>query len=282
MPVPKRNGPDVSGLPVGQPDGGGQIMTLLEGYSLLERLYRALEEGERELEQARGGRPICVSACGLCCQRIVPMAMVIEVKYILSHLHMLPGPEIKARALGWMAERHPGLILWEKVRGRPYRDEERRLLVDDQHTLERTACPFLTADKLCLLYRVRPLVCRAYGVTLPQDPWCPRPLHITETAERRMGVGPSGPLGKAIIKLKGALVGRLRQAGATNLLVSSWLPGLLARDLAREELISLQSEGKVADIKLALASVIPRLWTEEQDTPVIPVHEVLGLREVRR
>lgn len=245
---------------------------VLEGYKVLEALHRELDGAQRDVEAATGGRPICVSNCGKCCERVVPGAMGIEVNYILSHLLTLPK-EVRQRAIGWMAHQHKGLKLHEKIKGRPYRQEEQAELAEDQRTLEASGCPFLAPDKSCMIHEVRPLVCRGYGVTLSADAYCPRPLHPTETTERRMGVAASGPRGTRIQALKGLLIKHL-QKEAPDLLTRSWLPGLMARELDRAELLALQKEGKVADIKLAMSTRAPRLWRDQPEEDTIPLMEV--------
>jgi len=255
---------------LGNGDGTRRVGVLLEAYRLLEGLHRELDAGQRELEIATGGRPLCVTNCGDCCVRSVPVAIAIEATYVLSHQPYLPMRDIRQRALGWMGEHHPNLKLYEKIRGRPYRQEERAQLADDQATLEKTGCPFLARDKTCILHSLRPLVCRGYGVTWAADSYCPRPLHSTETSERRMGLGPSGPRGKRIQKLKGHLLAHLR-TNAPDLLSCSWFPGLLAKEMGKEEVLALQREGKVADIKLAMGYRAPRLWRDEAAEEIAPL-----------
>ncbi|KKL90464.1 hypothetical protein LCGC14_1904420 [marine sediment metagenome] len=257
-----------------------KMQVLLGSFVLLDRLHSRLDRARRSVEIGTGGRPICITNCGVCCQRTVPAATQLEAEYVVSLLPLLHGTEVRARALGWMVERHPGLQFWDKVHGRAYQAEEQRLLADDQQALERTRCPFLTVGQECMIYSARPLVCRAYGVTMAQDPECPRPLAPSETTRRRVGLGASGPLAKELLKIKGALVGQVKAQRAQSLLLTSWLPGLVALAVARDELIALRAEGLVADVKLALTTSTPRLWADEpQDTApasagVIPVREL--------
>ena len=250
-------------------------VAMVEGFQLLEALHHELDAGQRELEQATGGRPICVSQCGKCCERTVPVATGIEVKYLLSQLPRFGAKNVKERALGWLVQNHEGLGLHNKIRGRPYRSEERAQLADDQRILSKAGCPFLAEDKSCTVHEARPLSCRSYGVTLAADAYCPRPLHPSETTERRMGVAPAGPRGKRIQAAKGRLLQHLKRS-PPDLGASSWLPGLIARDLARQEVLSLQSEDRIADIKLAMTARAPRLWRDEEEKTIdtIPLQEV--------
>lgn len=257
-------------------DGGNgssrRMTAVVEGYEVLEALHRELDGAQRDVEQATGGRPICVTGCGKCCETTVPSAMGIEVNYVISHLPMLPK-EVKQRALGWMAHQHKGLKLHEKIKGRPYRQDEQAELADDQRTLEASGCPFLADDKSCMIHEVRPLVCRGYGVTLAADAYCPRPLHPSETDERRMGVAPKGPRGTRIQQLKALLIRHLRKE-APDLTARSWLPGLMARELDKPGLLALQQAGQIADIKLAMSDQAPRLWRDQGDEDTIPLMEV--------
>lgn len=63
-----------------------------------------------------------------------------------------PGrrPAALQAALGWLAERHPGLSCFEGIRGRPYREEERYAIARDLPALVGLPCPFQTIEG-CLL-----------------------------------------------------------------------------------------------------------------------------------
>ena len=241
----------------------------MQAFGLLEALHRELYLAERELEFATGGRQLSVTNCGKCCQENVPMAMEIEVMYLLSHLQPLPK-EVRERAIRWVGENHNGLQLYDGIRGRVYHDEERAQLDEDAQVLAKTVCPFLTTDKQCMVRSHKPLVCRAYGVTLAPDP--------PETAETRMGISAGGPRGKRIQRLKAQLIDHLRRH-APDLLATSWFPGLLARALDKDSLLALQREGKVADIKLAMINHTPSLWRDESEQDTLPLTEVAAPRQ---
>lgn len=250
--------------------------TLITGFTLLEELHRELDGARADVEQAVGGRPLCVQNCGKCCETNVPQATAIEAKYLFSQASLMPrSRDIRRRALGWIAEQHPNLRLHNKVVGRRYTAEEQRELYDDNKKIEHTGCPFLAPDKSCMVYEARPLVCRGYGATWAADPWCPRPLAPTETPERRMGIRPGGPRGQQLQRIRKALMVFLSQR-APEMLASSWFPTLVAREQDRDEVIALHREGKVADIKLAMGMRQPPIWHDDPETApeTIPLMEV--------
>lgn len=153
-----------------------ELEALIQDYSLLEKIHGLLDQGLVELEAAIGS-PICIERCAKCC--ITPVALGQEASYIISTMSLLPSYQaIVTRALDWL----------------------------DFNSKSRQ-CPFLDDDKRCMIYSVRPLTCRGYGITIAAHEWCPRPLHWTENATRRMAVGLDSPLGIAIKTMANKLSG---------------------------------------------------------------------------
>lgn len=162
----------------------GNLEALIQRYNLLGIIHRSLDQGLCELEQTIG-RPICIENCGKCCEHNTPVVAKVEAQYVLS----LVSPGLRRaidQALDWLEFNHSGL-----------NDNHRH----PAEVLQSKQCPFLESDKTCLIYAARPLVCRAYGVTIPQDDWCPRPLHYTESLSSRMIIGRDTDLGRAIASI---------------------------------------------------------------------------------
>jgi Fe-S-cluster containining protein len=109
------------------------------------------------------------------------------------------------------------------------------------------ACPFLGVTG-CSIYQARPIICRAYGITLMADEWCPRKLHFTESATKRMFVSPDTPLGRDIRMRLSRLykfLGSLNGAGAYA--STSFLTTHIAEILAPNEIKKLADDGLVPD-----------------------------------
>lgn len=237
------------------PDG---TKALIQSYDVLERLHQALDQGQAELEQAIGG-PICTENCGKCCQENTPIAHITEVRYILSTILLQPGMREKLiqHSLDWLTYRHPGIASYGVIVDRPKNQQERDLLTRESKVAVSRQCPFLTAEKRCMIHQARLVVCRAYGITILADQWCPRPLHSTETDTRRMSVGADTKLGQVIKRLSSELCESHNGATANYVGI---LPFLLAKELAPDKLQGLIDENRIADVKRALGRPMLNLF----------------------
>lgn len=222
---------------------------LLQSYRLLEAMHKALEQGQAELERNIGW-PVCIEGCGKCCQHHTPVALNVETAYIMSTLAILPGMRDKLlqKSFDWLTHEHAGVSLYNKVRGIPKDQDIIKQLEHERAVITTTQCPFLDGTE-CLIHGARPITCRAYGVTLMPDEWCPRHLHYTETSTRRMIVGYDTKLG-------GQLASLMQKLANTSPI--GFLPTMIARELDLSKLQALVPS--IADAKLGVGRGIPRLF----------------------
>lgn len=242
------------------------IEALLRLYRGLRSLWDFLEEGQREVERYNGGRPVCMARCGLCCSRSTPIVSVLEAGYLVSHLQYLDGREpVKEAALAWVKTANPRLKAQGVPYGRSLDGEHLAALQADNLVLQSSPCPFLTEEMECRVHAARPLICRAYGVTLPPDEWCPRPLTGMETPNGRMLVGRDTPLG---MKIAGCLIGLwevMRYMKRDDLAVVGLLPMLVAEALALAEVKRLRDGGLMQSAKMGKGRwVKPDLFGEQR------------------
>lgn len=239
-------------------EGVSELPTISDPIEAMLRLYRGLrslwdyfEEGQREVERYNSGRPICMTKCGMCCRRSTPVVSVLEVAYMVSYLQDASKREaVLAAALSWI--KTPDARL--KAQGIPYglalSGEHLAALQADNQVLESSPCPFLTEEMECQIHATRPLICRAYGVTLPADEWCPRPLTGLETPRGRMLVGRDTPLG---MKIEGCLIGLwevMRYMKQDDLAVVGLLPMVIAEALALPDVKRLRAEDAIQPAKM--------------------------------
>lgn len=156
-------------------NGKGSLRDLQEIYRLIDKDRDALE---RDI-----GVPICVT-CGRCCESTSVTADGIETEFIVQWLRR-QKPAFRDKILEkceeWLLakDEHVGFYHGIGTIGMTT-DEVDRLQSEGAHLVFRTACPMLE-DSRCLIYPVRPLVCRTYGVTrtTPTN-ICTRPLGKAE------------------------------------------------------------------------------------------------------
>ena len=137
--------------------------------------------------QAAAGVPICIEGCGKCCSHNSVLSYGVEAELAVGWLYSHPDMilDLKAKCRAWLIEpgdwtytRQMSPELWASLE-----PEYLRALV--------TRCPFLQDDARCSIHEIRPIVCRAYGVTRLPGVECPRPLGIGETDGQKITFNPN-------------------------------------------------------------------------------------------
>jgi Fe-S-cluster containining protein len=154
---------------------------MIEAFNQLRQLHKVFDLAEEMLEEDIG-KPVCISSCGLCCQHNTPHWMTIEAIHAISVLTGT-GRYTKAMSLaeGWLLEEHQQAKTYE---GMPIGWASPRVR-EEFNTLSLAQCPFLDATMRCSIHDVRPLTCRAWGVTRDSNGTCPRAPGKGETLTQR-------------------------------------------------------------------------------------------------
>jgi len=239
--------------------------SLLRLYRGLRQVWDLLAEAQREVERQNGGHPICIERCGLCCTRSLPMVSKLEVSYMAGQLPSNVVAEVRQRARAWLVTPNARLRATGTPQNTMLSEDQVRALQADNAVLQEGPCPFLGERMECIIHDVRPLVCRAYGATLPADPWCPRPLIGIETANARHSVPMDTALGT---KIAGVLRGTWRAVrfyGREDLAEIGPLPTLMAEALMGNEVRALRDAGQIQDAKMGKGRwVLPDLFGVER------------------
>lgn len=224
------------------------IEATLKLFREVRSLWDYLDEAAGEVAHYNSGHPICVEKCGLCCQRSVPVVSRLEAEYIVGYLPTsAQANEVQRRALDWLKTPRPDL------QGQP--------VGKGAAILERGPCPFLGDEMKCLIHSARPLSCRGYGATTPEDVWCPRPLIGIETANARHIVTNDTPLGMKIAGVLGGTWEAMRYFGREDLAEVGFLPRLIAQALSKQKIVELRGTAEIEDAKLAQGRwVMPDLF----------------------
>ncbi|MDD5700429.1 MAG: YkgJ family cysteine cluster protein [Dehalococcoidales bacterium] len=154
---------------------------MIEAFNTLRLIHRVFDEAEKVLQDDIG-KPLCVSNCGICCQHNHPRWTTIEAIHAVS---VLTGTgrldQVTKVAEGWLLEHSNEAKLYE---GMPFGWASPQLR-QEYNALAISQCPFLSTDMRCMIYDIRPLACRAYGVTRDNADVCPRPPGKGETQTQR-------------------------------------------------------------------------------------------------
>jgi len=131
-------------------------------------------------------------------------------------------------------------------------------------SLANTQCPYLGDDKRCLIYDVRPLVCRAMGVTRTPAVGCRRPIGLGETMSTRRYVPDH-----AAKMLREAVDVVLDAVPKPTWAMAGFLPGLLVGLARPNEYRNCVENGLVSTAKILVTSPsMGILWQEQVETTV--------------
>lgn len=228
---------------------------LVKRFAKLEGIYGLYEQAEQELVGVIGV-PVCMANCGKCCEHNTVLPWGIEVEHIASYL--LAEPVLMKKVLDrceeWLRYNDGPVPSVKKLRSNP------KSLMERVHRLTAGPCPLLE-NHSCLIYKVRPAACQAFGVTTyPRN--CPRPVGYGETIETRAY---NRGMGLAISEAMDSLL--LEAAGDANDVTVGFLPTLIMSRLKAREFAGLVDSGKVDPIKLVRNFVSsPSILSEAQLT----------------
>ena len=248
------------------PPPADPIEGLLRLWRGLRQLWDYLDEAERTVKAHNNGRPICMEQCGMSCQRSLPIVSKLEVSYMTAQLADYGLVEdVKRRVRAWLTTPNPRLRSLGLPQKRRLSPAQLQALREDNAVLQEGPCPFLDEEQRCVIHPVRPLICRSYGVTLPADTWCPRPLVGLETANARNVVAKDTPLG---MKIGGVLRGTwlaMRHFGRSDLAEVGPLPTLMAEAMMEKEVVALRDAGRIQDAKMGKGMwALPDLFGEQR------------------
>lgn len=245
----------------------------LVGFHWLHRVWEGFREAVDELSRTVGV-PICVDGCGLCCTTNTPSAWGIEVKRAAAWLWEQPPVErakILDRIENWLLKPvleveppvDPPMTIRNPQLGKLTVGSRQ---IDTLHVLATTRgrCPMLGDDLRCSVYEVRPLACRAWGVTNFAAHYCKRPQGRGESPTSRAIFAGSGTVNlRASIR---ALLAHLHDK--PKLTRSAFFPTALYAEFRDKRLMELLP--RIATTKLTGGQGVhnPRLFEETLDVPL--------------
>jgi Fe-S-cluster containining protein len=248
---------------------------LIRGFALLHRVWDGFREA-RDAVQAATGKPLCVDGCGLCCVTNTPSAWGIEVTRAASWLHE-QTPAYRAQVLDrvetWLTKpvleveppTVPSFINFTPLMGKQKLDAR-----NPEHQIEMAAqtrgrCPLLGPDLRCMVYEVRPLGCRAWGLTTIPEPYCKRPQGLGESATTRtIFAGHGTAMLRA--RIRSLLEGIKSDPKLTNTLL---FPTGLYAQFREAKLIELLPHVPTTRLMMGQNAMPPRLFAEPLDAPLV-------------
>lgn len=240
---------------------------MIQAFYQLRHIHKEFARAASALE-AGIGRPGCIPSCGICCQQNTPFWMTIEGIHAIS---VLTGNHAVGKmvsiAEGWLLEHHKPATLYE---GMPIGMASTKLREEWQAVM-RSQCPFLDAQMLCLIHEVRPLTCRAYGVTrdtVNQEgvDFCPRPVGQGETVNQKLVVEGS-PIRAMTNTFRAECVAKNKAW-----IVSGFVPTVLFRVAQPDKFKKYVLDNQIASAKLVGV---------EYETTLMWQPQIVALREGR-
>ena len=240
---------------------------MIEAFVDLRKFHQGFADANTCLTNTIGVET-CISGCGKCCEHNIARSMTIEA--ILAN-SMLAGTGKLRKALtlaeGWLLERDSKLKIYEGLS----RVKDTYITPQLRQELDIVTygqCPFLTEKKQCLVHDVRPLVCRAYGVTRAVSSWyCPRKIGKGESVTQHQYI--------AIPELKKDIhdFRQYHTIKHPEWTLSGFFATLLFRAGNEKKFREYVSDNKIASAKLVGTQIETSLmWQsdEEEVKPTIP------------
>lgn len=226
---------------------------MIENLLELEQLYRSFEGAARTLEGTLG-TPLCQESCGKCCQTV--FAHRVEGIFAIS-TSIGDGTldQVSDCAESWLLDRHACAPTYEGPHLGPLSK-----IGPELYRLSVSPCPFLMEDKGCLIYRGRPMVCRAFGVTYtpgPRKDFCPRRRGSGE-AEDVLGWVDTPELEHNVKRYFNSLPADLKMVGL--------IPSIIFKQLHPDKWKAYIADNRIASAKLVgLPDDYPAmLWQHQQ------------------
>ena len=229
----------------------------LESLMAISQLHRAYE-GAAKLLEDRLGTPLC-ERCGKCCEGNTPFAYGVEAANAVSRLiGQGKSYTMQRRIEGWLLEKHRECTVYEPLRANKMTWGLDSKIQEEALALSRVQCPFYE-ERSCILYDMRPIVCRAYGVT-----------RVIQGCSRRLGQGESLShrlilTGPPVEALKAARLRVLALVPKPTWRLSGFFPTLIFALMWPESYRKMVSDGLVASAKLVMTE--PSMAVCE-DTPI--------------
>ena len=227
-----------------------EIETLEEIHGLFDKAAKSLE---REI-----GVPICVPDCGKCCEVNTVYVRPAEVHLVAIWLQRRPQLRdlITKKLEAWLLSKDEGLTVYRGMgTGAMNAEQLDQVRIEGAYVQRLTPCPFLDENKKCLIHDVRPLVCRAFGVTRVTSQDCPRPLGKYEKNDYRAWIHD-----ETVDRIK-VLVDRLRDKLGDDETI--FLGTGLYYELNPHRFLSLVYHNTIPSAKLLRFGGASLLWEEQ-------------------
>jgi len=152
----------------------------------LNRIADHFDTAQKELESELGVS-ICIPDCGKCCKSNCITTKPIEAAWVADWVRK-QKPAVRDKVVkaceNWLLDTK-GFQVFKGMNGKFLSEETDQIQGEMSWLVYRGICPLLDEDNSCMIHPVRPIVCRAWGVTRNVPSWCPRPLGKYEEGDYR-------------------------------------------------------------------------------------------------
>lgn len=211
---------------------------LLGAFGGLIKIHQVFDQAQVFIEKQLGV-PICLPNCGICCSDNTVTAHSIEASLILSQLIGNGQLHFIDQCRDWLISKDHRITIYKGIPTGLISGELRQ----EWNEVTHNPCLFLMEDKRCAIHDVRPLPCRAFGVTKVAPMYCLRPVGKGESNCRLCVNSP---------KLRDATQGLLKAFKEKNpeWIRMGFLPTMLYRAAKEKDFRELIAENKIPSAKL--------------------------------
>jgi len=243
------------------------------GFDTLSNIHWLYSKAQRRLEKDIGCS-ICIPDCGKCCELNSITVKGVEGAYICDWLRRqkpsfrnaildkceewLLDPEIPSKESD---DREMGLGVYKGIGTSAMSRDEIDQAVAETWYLSRSRCPMLTEDKRCLIHPVRPLQCRAFGVTrIVSSDVCPRPQGRGEPDDARKYIEDS-----TVDKIRENIEKLKAESEGVYIAHSLFVATSLFSELRSQRFLEYVYHGKIPSAKMGHFSGHLLLWQGQLD-----------------
>jgi Fe-S-cluster containining protein len=138
-------------------------MDFTEFFAQYESLVKQVESLFDQVQQQYPQCVRCKPGCADCCHAIFDLTLI-EALYIKSHFDRRFEGEAREAIIERANRSDRTLVRLKRQAFRDHQNGKAESAILEEMAAQRIACPLLDSEDRCLMYDVRPITCRLYGI----------------------------------------------------------------------------------------------------------------------
>jgi Fe-S-cluster containining protein len=128
-----------------------------------EQLVRQVDAAFEKVKTEYAGAVLCKPGCADCCYALFDLTLV-EALYIKSRFDQMFSGQEAGELIGRANDADRKIYRLKREAYKAHETGKPEQAILEEMALHRVRCPCLDADDRCVIYEVRPITCRVYGI----------------------------------------------------------------------------------------------------------------------